>query len=73
MPLSLRGVALIGITSIEMPTEMRNRAWERLGDDLRPKHLADIITREISLEELPGAFDGYLSGSVLGRTVVKIV
>jgi acrylyl-CoA reductase (NADPH) len=73
MPFILRGVSLIGINSIEMPTEMRNQAWERLGGDLRPKHLNDIITREITLEELPGAFDGYLSGSVLGRTVVKIV
>ncbi len=73
MPFILRGVSLIGINSIEMPTEMRNRAWERLGNDLSPKHLDEIITREISFEELPDAFDGYLSGSVLGRTVVKIV
>ena len=73
MPFILRGVSLIGINSIEMPTKLRNRAWERLGDDLKPRHLNDIITREISLAELPDAFDGYLSGSILGRTVVKIV
>jgi acrylyl-CoA reductase (NADPH) len=72
MPFILRGVSLIGINSIEMPTEMRNRAWGRLGDDLRPKHLEEIITREITFDELPGAFDGYLNASILGRTVVKI-
>jgi NADPH2:quinone reductase len=72
MPFILRGVSLIGINSIEMPTKMRNLAWDRLGDDLRPKHLDEIITREISFEELPDVFDGYLSASVLGRTVVKI-
>ncbi len=72
MPFILRGVSLIGINSIEMPTEMRNRAWERLGDDLRPGHLDDIVTREIEFDDLPGAFDAYLNASVLGRTVVKI-
>jgi len=72
MPFILRGVSLIGINSIEMPIEMRNRAWERLGDDLRPKHLDEIITREISFDELPDTFDAYLKSSVLGRTVVKI-
>lgn len=72
MPFILRGVSLIGINSIEMPTEMRNRAWERLGDDLRPKHLDDIVTREITFADLPNAFDAYLSASILGRTVVKI-
>ncbi len=72
MPFILRGVSLIGINSIEMPIEMRNRAWERLGDDLRPKHLDEIITREISFDELPDAFDAYLKSAILGRTVVKI-
>ncbi len=72
MPFILRGVSLIGINSIEMPTEMRNRAWERLGDDLKPRHLDKIVTREIAFDELPEAFDGYLSASILGRTVVRI-
>jgi len=72
MPFILRGVSLIGINSIEMPNEMRNRAWERLGDDLRPRHLDKIITREISFDELPATFDDYLNASVVGRTVVKI-
>jgi len=72
MPFILRGVSLIGINSIEMPAEMRNRAWERLGDDLKPAHLADIVNTEIAFDELPGAFDAFMDGSVLGRTVVKI-
>ena len=72
MPFILRGVSLIGINSIEMPTEMRNRAWERLGDDLKPRHLDKIVTREIEFEALPDVFDEYLTASVMGRTVVKI-
>ena len=72
MPFILRGVSLIGINSIEMPAEMRNTAWNRLGADLKPGHLQDIVTREIGFDELPGAFDGYMNASNLGRTVVKI-
>ncbi len=72
MPFILRGVSLIGINSIEMPAEMRNTAWERLGSDLKPGHLQDIVTREINFDELPDAFDGYMNASNLGRTVIKI-
>ena len=72
MPFILRGVSLIGINSIEMPSQMRNTAWERLGSDLKPGHLQDIVTREIDFDELPDAFDGYMNASNLGRTVVKI-
>jgi alcohol dehydrogenase len=43
-----------------------------LADDLKPKHLHDIVTREVSLEELPNVFDAYVRGEVTGRTVVKI-
>lgn len=72
MPFILRGISLIGINSIEMPTEMRNNAWTRLGTDLNPKYIDKIVTREISFDELPGAFDDYLKGGIIGRTVVKI-
>ena len=72
MPLILRGVSLIGINSIEMPTAMRTRAWQRLADDLKPRDLDKIVTREIEFDALPTAFDDYLTASVLGRTVVKI-
>ena len=72
MPFILRGVSLIGINSIEMPTEMRNRAWQRLSDDLKPQHLEQIITREIEFDALPEVFDDYLSATVVGRTVVRI-
>lgn len=72
MPFILRGVSLIGINSIEMPAEMRNRAWERLGEDLKPAHLAEIVNTEIDFDALPGAFDAFMDASILGRTVVKI-
>lgn len=72
MPFILRGVSLLGINSIEMPYSVRDRAWERIGSDLKPKQLDVIAPRTIDFDELPNAFDDYISASVTGRTVVAI-
>ncbi len=72
MPFILRGVSLLGINSIEMPVETRNQIWTRLGADLKPNKLEQIVTHEVPFEDLPAAFSRYLDGSNWGRTVVKI-
>ena len=72
MPFILRGVALLGINSSATRREWRLAVWQRIATDLKPRHLARIVTRNIGFEELPGAFPGYLDGRVTGRTVVRI-
>jgi acrylyl-CoA reductase (NADPH) len=72
MPFILRGVALLGINSSATRREWRLAVWQRIATDLKPKHLARIVTRTIDFEELPGAFPAYLEGRVTGRTVVRI-
>ncbi len=72
MPFILRGVSLLGINSIEMPSEVRDRVWERLAGDLRPQHLDKIVTRRIGFDELPTAFDAFVDAQIVGRTVVEI-
>ena len=72
MPFILRGVALLGINSSATRREWRLAVWQRIATDLRPRHLARIVTRTIDLDELPGAFPAYLEGRVTGRTVVRI-
>jgi acrylyl-CoA reductase (NADPH) len=72
MPFILRGVSLLGINSSATLRPARLEVWKRIATDLRPRHLDRIVTRTITLEELPGAFAAYLDGSVTGRTVVKI-
>lgn len=72
MPFILRGVSLIGITSSGCPTELRHRIWQRLADDLAPKHLDKIVSNIVPMEELPGVFENMLAGKTVGRTVVKI-
>jgi NADPH2:quinone reductase len=72
MPFILRGVSLLGINSSATLRPARLEVWKRIATDLRPRHLDRIVTRTISFDDLPGAFAGYLDGSVTGRTVVKI-
>jgi NADPH2:quinone reductase len=72
MPLILRGVNLLGINSTETPRDVRLAVWQRIATDLRPRHLDTIVTRRLTLDELPGAFDDFIAGRVVGRTVVSI-
>ena len=72
MPFILRGVSLLGINSLEMPVEVRDRAWERMCSDLKPKNLDLIVKQVIEFDQLPDAFDQFMSGAVVGRVVVKI-
>ena len=72
MPFILRGVGLLGVNSSGAPRDVRLAVWARLSTDLKPRHLDRIVTRDIGLAELPAAFDSFLKGSVVGRTVVRI-
>ena len=72
MPFILRGVNLLGINSTYCPQPLRDKVWARLAGDLKPQGMAQIVKREVALNELPGVFDDYLKGGVLGRTLVRI-
>jgi acrylyl-CoA reductase (NADPH) len=70
-PFILRGVSLLGIDSGYTPMPLRREVWKRLGTDMKPRHLKEMV-HEISFEELPGAFQPLIDSKVTGRTVVKI-
>ena len=72
MPFILRGVSLLGINSVTTPRSMREEVWARIATDLKPRHLNNVVTQEITLDNLPGSFDTYLEGQVTGRTLVRI-
>jgi len=72
LPFILRAVCLLGINSSETPRDLRLAVWSRIGGDLRPRHLDTIGHRLIRFDELPDNFQGYLDGTVTGRTVVEI-
>ncbi len=72
MPFILRGVNLLGINSSATPRELRLEVWKRIGTDLLPPGLEQIVTRTVRFEELSETFEDYLKGKVVGRTVVEI-
>jgi NADPH2:quinone reductase len=72
LPFILRGVCLLGINSVDTPRDLRLQVWRRIGADLKPQHLDVIASRIITFNELPGAFQAYIDGTVTGRCVVQI-
>ncbi|GAA4749244.1 acryloyl-CoA reductase [Gordonia alkaliphila] len=70
-PFILRGVTLAGIDSVQQPSARRRALWARLGTDMKPRHL-DAITTQVDVASLPGTLRDILSGSVTGRTRVRV-
>ena len=67
MPFILRAVCLLGINSVDTPRDLRHAVWQRIGGDLKPRHLDDIAHQHIPFDELPAAFQAFIDGKVSGR------
>jgi acrylyl-CoA reductase (NADPH) len=72
MPFIIRGISLLGINSAGCPLDLREKLWGRLATDWKPAHMEKIITKEVTLDQLPDVFDTLLAGEAFGRTVVKL-
>jgi acrylyl-CoA reductase (NADPH) len=70
-PFILRGVALLGIDSVQRPRADREEAWKRLEFDLDRGKLAEMTT-EIGLADVIEAGKQIVDGRIRGRIVVKI-
>ncbi|MEY3617469.1 MAG: hypothetical protein RL726_167 [Actinomycetota bacterium] len=70
MPFILRGVALLGIDSVQLPMSQRVEVWRRLATDLKPAGI-DTIGHEIGLNQLDAVLTAILKGEVTGRYVVS--
>jgi acrylyl-CoA reductase (NADPH) len=71
-PFILRGVALLGMDSVNVPIARRRRIWDRLATDLRPRALGRHV-HEVSLDTLDDALDAIIAGKARGRWVVRVV
>ncbi|HYF19789.1 MAG TPA: acryloyl-CoA reductase [Ramlibacter sp.] len=72
LPLVLRSIDILGINvsrQLKMPD--RRRLWERLGSDLKPRHL-DRIARPIGFDALDKTMDSFFNVSTVGRVVVEV-
>ena len=70
-PFILRGVALLGMDSVNVPIARRRNLWDRLATDLRPRDLGVHVT-EVTLDTLDEALDGIVAGVARGRWIVRI-
>jgi NADPH2:quinone reductase len=70
IPFILRGVSLIGIDSVTCPMDIRKDVWRRVATDMK-RDLA-LMVREITLDELPQAFETLAAGQARGRFLVRI-
>jgi acrylyl-CoA reductase (NADPH) len=71
MPFILRGVAQLGMDSVQLPVGPRRKLWARLGDSLRPRHLA-AITTDVDIKDVVGVLDEVRAGAFSGRAVVRV-
>ena len=71
MPFILRGVALLGIDSVQLPIGPRRALWERLGGELKPRHLEDV-THEVDVKDVVAVLDQVRAGKYSGRAVVRV-
>lgn len=72
LPMILRGVSLLGISSNNTPYDIRKTLWDRLANEWRPRQLDKIIRTEVDLDTLADAFDTLMAGDSLGRIVVNL-
>ena len=71
MPFILRGVRLLGINSGDSANDVRDRVWQRLASDLKPRLLKEMC-RTIPFAQLPGVFNDFIEAKVTRRVVVDL-
>ncbi|HEY9545347.1 MAG TPA: acryloyl-CoA reductase [Solimonas sp.] len=72
MPFILRGVSILGVHSVHCPRAWREDIWHKLSGEWRPRVLDKIVTREVTLTDLPSACEDLIAGTVTGRTLVRV-
>ena len=70
-PFILRGVSLVGVDSVRIPTARREAIWNRLADSV-DRHRLGAMTRVIGLPDAIDAARRIVDGGIAGRTVVAV-
>ena len=75
MPFILRGIALLGVDSVQCPRDLRSRAWSGLASALQQPLLARLVAQlpePIALDQIESSAAALLAGRIRGRVVVKL-
>lgn len=70
-PFILRGVALLGVDSVQCPTVERLAAWQRLAGDL-DKNLLATMTTHVAFSRTLDVAQDIVAGKVRGRIVINM-
>ena len=72
MPFILRGINLLGVNSTTLPNAVKQEVWDDIANNMSPQKIDQIVTKEVTLEELPDQFQAFIEGSIVGRVLVKV-
>lgn len=72
LPMILRGVSLIGISSNNAPYNIRQILWDRMSNEWRPTNLDLIVRTEVKLANLGETFQILMDGDSIGRILVDL-
>ena len=70
MPLIIRGVNLLGVTSANCSMPLKRKIWQSLGDKYLPTVAQAMLCDLVKLEELPMCFERLLNRQVQGRILI---
>lgn len=70
-PFILRGISLLGIDSVRVPTPARLEAWAMLADRI-PRDRLDAVVQEVALADAIPTADRLLANEITGRVVVDV-
>lgn len=72
MPFILRGVNLLGVHSVDIPSQLRQDTWQHIFSDWRLDQPERMLCDTITLEDAPKACEKIMAGEVRGRYLVQI-
>jgi len=70
-PFIVRGVALLGVDSVQTPIEERRRIWSGIADVLPTSALDATVASEVGLHDLSGVLEDVLAARTRGRVLVR--
>jgi len=71
-PMIIRGVSLLGVTSSNCPYPTRRMLWDRLANEWKPPLLEEIVSQQVTLDEMAPVFESMLAGKAVGRSLVRV-
>jgi len=70
-PFIVRGVALLGIDSVNTALAERRAMWATMGDEFDSELLEGMVAAEVGLDGLDSVLDDVLAARIRGRVLVR--